>query len=208
MHGIYHHKGKYLKCNNYARYLLNELLTSTNDLNKLLEAVTEMAKEDLPYLCSLIGYSAYCGGRYEKRKAIKCDMSDFVGIDEEIYSVYLLSEGVSLKIPEKGNGETTGKITNEDLYSYAFGEIGLTPYEFNCMTFAEYALTISGYFERRWRSDQQTREIVYNIIKFSPNRRGNMPSIEKFWKLPTDKKTSTFDAEQIKEKWKRINKAR
>ena len=206
MHGIFYHKKYYLKCNNYARYVLNELLTSTSDLNKLHDAVTELALEDIEYLCQLIAYSAYCGGRYEQRKPFKADISDFIDVPNEIYQTFLLAEGVGLKMPEKGNGNNSGNISNEDLYSYAFGEIGLTPYEFNCMTFAEYALTISGYFEKRWRSDNHTREIVYNIIKFSPNRKGNMPPIDKFWKLPTDKKTASFDANLIKEKWKRINK--
>jgi hypothetical protein len=211
MHGIaVLNNGIPCRLNNYARYLLAEEIGTSCDPIPFAKAVDSMASEDLEYFCQLLGYVGYLGYVYSKKSNPNYSRQEcYDNSHLDLWNVFLQSEGIYLDLenPAKQSDEEEKPVKYNEILSYAFGEMELTPYEFNCMTLAEYAIRCHGYFSKRWRQDEHTRLIVYNLVKFAPTRKGNIASIQSFWPLPTDKamKSRAMDADRIKQMWNAIN---
>ena len=126
---------------------------------------------------------------------------------DSIWLAFLESEGIWLEFGQKMPEGKADKVRYEDILSYAFGELGLTPYQFYTMTMAEYACASHGYFFKRWRADEYTRSIVYTLrAVFRSKKDNSLPRrIEDFWPLPTDKaKANMASNEEIKNMWEKI----
>lgn len=72
--------------------------------------------------------------------------------------------------------------------------MGMTSYEFHCLTAAEYILAVRGYDRKLMRAWEHTRATCYAIVK--PNQ-----SIESWWPLPTDSGAGVIEESKLMEAW-------
>jgi hypothetical protein len=171
------------------------------------EAVERMRNEDLTSLMIILAYCGYLGYCYEKdiEPSLTIEqVSIHVNADEasSIWMDFLEAEGMFLEFSERKMDTSGGDVRYEDILSFAFGEIGLMPWQFYRMTMAEYGLMCNGYFFKRWRPNELTRLILYAIAKVFKGKKETIGNIESFMPLPTDKASAkTLDNEQIKRMW-------
>ena len=66
------------------------------------------------------------------------------------------------------------------------GEIGISPKDFNRMTYAEMILAIRGYEKRQEREWERTRIVAYQVYAGTP-KKGQNKSIQAYLPLPSDK---------------------
>ena len=72
------------------------------------------------------------------------------------------------------------------MYSVCVGEIGISPKDFNRMTYAEMILAIRGYEKRQEREWERARLIAYQVYSGIP-KKGQNKSIQAYLPLPSDK---------------------
>ena len=178
--------------------------------DEFLARIDELYQEDTSNLIRIIYYCDYLGKCYDLKRDPELSFESFPSPkdQEEVWFGFLRDEGLFLEftnpIPQ-GNGDRV-KVRYEDILAYAFGEMGLTPREFYTMTMRDYTATTTGYFFKRWRSDEHLRALLYNLRSIFRSKKDSMPSsVQAFYPLPTDKKTLSFmDEDEIKAKWKAI----
>lgn len=202
-----------IKINNYARQEIAKFImdgfSPMPHPKEFAEAIDELYKSDMDSLIGVICYCGYLGDCYERGVEPQLEFDQIVSRIKKdhypsIWIHFLESEGVFLEF--KGRTMKTGEgddLRYEDILSYAFGEIGLLPWQFYKMTMAEYALACNGYHFKRWRPDEHNRALVYTITKsFNDNKKNPLGSVQSFMPLPTD--TSNFkylEQDEIKKMW-------
>jgi hypothetical protein len=196
--------------NNFARTELAKfIMDGVSPLphpDDFVKAVDDQYKEDFNGLCDMIYYCGYLGFCYDRNKIPDFSFDRIPKVDNknEIWIAFLESEGVFLNFTEQiPDGKSKGKVRWEDILSYAFGEIGLKPWDFYRMTMSEYAIMTNGYFWKRWRPDEYVRLITYKLSSIFRGKKDALPkSIEAFYPLPSDKKGILFlEQDEIKRMW-------
>lgn len=203
-----------IKINNYARQEIAKFImdgfSPMPHPKQFNEAIDAMYQSDMDTLVQIICYCGYLGYSYDKgiepqltfeQVATRINKEDHASI----WIKFLETEGVFLEF--KGRVMRTdgegGELRYEDILSYAFGEMGLLPWQFYKMTMAEYALATNGYHFKRWRPDEHNRALVYTITKsFNDNKKNPLGSPESFMPLPTDSSRHKFlEQDEIKKMW-------
>lgn len=88
------------------------------------------------------------------------------------------------------------------MLSFAFGEMGMSPYEFYSMTIAQYALKARGFRKANVRKWEHTRKICHVMATIHSTQR--IPREDTWWPLETDEKEDVFlDAEKMNDMWER-----
>jgi hypothetical protein len=77
------------------------------------------------------------------------------------------------------------------LVGFALGELGLKPWEFDCLTWEEYHLITKGYFIRQAREWERTRQIYWVLYNANVKKEHIKRSPEDCYSLITDKKGLT-----------------
>jgi hypothetical protein len=202
-----------IKINNYARQEIAKFIMDgvspmphPEEFSKAIDGLYNSSFDSLIQIINYCGYLGYC---YEKDKEPDLSFEQVSSLlpNENYPSVwinFLESEGVFLEFKgsqiESAEG---GAVRYEDVLSYAFGEMGLLPWQFYRMTMAEYALSCNGYHFKRWRPDEHNRAVVYTLTKaFNDNKKNPLGSVQSFMPLPTDKKNHKYlDQQEIKNMW-------
>ncbi len=196
--------------NNFARIELAKfIMEGVSPLphpDEFITAIDNMYKVDFEGLCDMIYYCGYLGFCYDRNKLPDFNFERLPKPENknQIWIAFLESEGVFLKfsepIPESKNNH---KVRWEDILCYAFGEIGLKPWDFYRMTMAEYSIVTNGYFWKRWRPDEYVRMITYKLSSVFRSKKDSLPrTIEAFYPLPSDKKGVVFlEQDEIKKMW-------
>jgi len=174
--------------------------------NEFTQAVDQIYQNDFNGLCDIIYYCGYLGFCYDRGKVPDFNFERIPKPTNknEVWIAFLEAEGVFLKfseqIPESKKSEN---IKWEDILSYAFGEIGLKPWDFYRMTMAEYSIMTNGYFWKRWRPDEYVRLITFKLSSIFRGKKDSLPkSIEAFYPLPSDKRGVVFlEEDEIKKMW-------
>jgi len=196
--------------NNYARQELAKfIMDGVSPLphpDEFVKAVDLFYQTDFNELCDMIYYCGYLGFCYDRVKSpdFSFDRIPKPNDKNRIWIAFLEAEGVFLEFTEQiPEGKKGSKVKWEDILSYAFGEMGLRPWEFYRMTMAEYAIMCNGYFWKRWRPDEYVRLIVYTIKGIFRGKKDSLPrTIEQFYPLPSDKKGIVYlEQDEIKRMW-------
>lgn len=199
------------KFNNFARQEIAKFvmggISPLPHPREFNEAIERMRNEDLASLIMILAYCGYLGYCYDKNiepsltidqvsMNVKPDDAGAIWVD------FLEAEGMFLEFSERKMDTSEGTTRYEDILSFAFGEIGLMPWQFYKMTMAEYGLMCNGYFFKRWRPNELTRLILYSMAKIFRSKKDNVGNIESFMPLPTDKASvKTLDNDEIKRMW-------
>lgn len=77
---------------------------------------------------------------------------------------------------------------------FALGDMGMTSYEFHCLTAAEYILAVRGYDRKLIREWEHTRLIAYTSAKPKQDISSWMP-------LPTDNGAGVIEESKLMEAW-------
>lgn len=199
------------KFNNFARQEIAKFvmggISPLPHPKEFNEAIERMRNEDLTSLIMILAYCGYLGYCYDR--GIEPSLSiDQVSINIKaedaggIWIDFLESEGMFLEFSERKMDTSDSSVRYEDILSFAFGEIGLMPWQFYKMTMAEYGLMCNGYFFKRWRPNELTRLILYSMAKIFRGKKDNVGSIESFMPLPTDKASvKILDNDEIRRMW-------
>ena len=110
------------------------------------------------------------------------DEQDFELILKAVKSAKIMGKGVQEVTEKKSNPE---EVDWDDLLSFGICELGLKPWEFWRLTFAEYNLMCEGYFIREAREWERTRYLAYCIIKTAPVE-DKLNDVTDLMKLKTD----------------------
>lgn len=199
------------KFNNFARQEISKFImggiSPLPHPKEFTQAIDNLRNEDLPSLIVILAYCGYLGHCYDK--GIEASLSiDQVSINIQpedasgIWMEFLEAEGMFLEFSERRMDTSEGTTRYEDILSFAFGEMGLMPWEFYKMTMAEYGLMCNGYFFKRWRPTELTRLILYSMAKIFKGKKDSIGNIQSFMPLPTDKASvKTADNDDIKRMW-------
>ena len=179
--------------------------------DEFLAQIDNLYQEDKSTLIRIISYCEYLGKCYDLKRDPELSFNAFpLPKDEDlIWFSFLHDEGLFLEftnpIPQ-GEGKIKEKVRYEDVLAYAFGEMGLKPREFYTMTMRDYTCATTGYFFKRWRSDEHLRALLYNLRAIFRGKKDSMPSsVQAFYPLPSDKKNLSFmDEDNIKSMWQSI----
>ena len=196
--------------NNFARIELAKfIMEGVSPLphpDEFVQAVDDLYKIDFNELCDLIYYCGYLGFCYDCGKVPDFSYERLPKPENKnkIWVSFLEAEGLFLnftdQIPE---GKNKTKVRWEDILAYAFGEIGLKPWDFYKMTMAEYAIMCNGYFWKRWRPDEYVRQLAYKLTSLFRGKKDSLPTtLEAFYPLPSDRKGIVFlEQDEIKRMW-------
>ena len=72
------------------------------------------------------------------------------------------------------------------MLSFAFGEMGLTPHEYYCMSPLEFYYASTGYNKKVLKQWEHTRHISYTVAGTVPSKK-RLPPITRWMPLPTDR---------------------
>lgn len=176
-----------------------------------LSKIDELYQEDKTSLIQIINYCAYLGRCYEAKINPSIEFARYPNPTDydAVWLEFIKDEGLFLEFTNPipaSKSKVKEKIRYEDILAYAFGEMELRPRDFYTMTMREYSCMTTGYFFKRWRSDEHLRALLYNLRGIFRGKKDSMPSsIEAFYPLPTDsRKLSFMDEGSIKEMWKSI----
>lgn len=79
--------------------------------------------------------------------------------------------------------------------------MGLTPYEYYCMSPLEFYFASKGYMERYWKEWDRTRHIMYTMASTVPSKK-KLPKMQFWFPLPMD--GETHGEEDIKDMFAKL----